>query len=148
MAEKNKTFVIFSLFCNMILSILIVVLNKWIYTHYNFPNITMTCVHFVFTTLGLILCQFFNLFQPKSLPVRQMVPLTLTFCGFVVFMNLSLQNNTIGTYQLIKTMTTPGIIVIQTYSYRKKFSMAVKLSLVIINICYIIIVKNSNLSIV
>ena len=56
-------------------------------------------------------------------------------------MNLSLQNNTIGTYQLIKTMTTPGIIVIQTYSYRKKFSMAVKLSLVIINICYIIIVK-------
>jgi len=59
-----------------------------------------------------------------------MVPVSLTFCGFVVLTNLSLQSNTVGTYQIIKTMTTPMIIVIQTAFYARIFSLPVKLTLV------------------
>ena len=132
MAEKNKLFIIICLICNIALSLVIVVLNKWIYTQYHFPNMTMTCIHFVFSTLGIVFCQFAGIFQNKSLPIIQMIPLSLTFCGFVVFTNLSLQNNTVGTYQLAKAMTTPCIIGIQTYSYKKTFSTPVKISLVII----------------
>ncbi|CAD5118224.1 DgyrCDS6946 [Dimorphilus gyrociliatus] len=58
-----------------------------------------------------------------------MLPLSLSFCGFVVFTNLSLQFNSVGTYQLAKTMTTPCIILIQTYFYNKDFSLQIKLSL-------------------
>jgi len=59
-----------------------------------------------------------------------MVPVSLTFCGFVVLTNLSLQSNTVGTYQIIKAMTTPMIIVIQTAFYARIFSLPVKLTLV------------------
>ena len=56
--------------------------------------------------------------------------LSITFCGFVVLTNLSLQFNTVGTYQLIKAMTTPCIIIIHTLFYGRKYSMKIKLTLV------------------
>lgn len=118
------------LFSNLMLSILIVLINKWIYTHYNFPNISMTCIHFIFTTLGLVLCEKFGIFQPKYLPLANMIPLSLTFCGFVLFTNLSLQTNTVGTYQLAKAMTTPCIIFIQSRFYQRQFSRKVQLTMV------------------
>ena len=130
MATYSSIFVSFCLFLNIVFSIVIVLLNKWIYTHYGFPNITMTCLHFVFTTAGLVICKNLGIFQPKSLPVLRMLPLSLTFCGFVVFTNLSLQTNTVGTYQLAKTMTTPCIILIQTQFYSREFSTKVKMTLV------------------
>ena len=126
----SKSVVTICLVLNICCSIVIVLLNKWIYTHYAFPNITLTCIHFIVTTTGLLICKKLNLFQPKSLPFMHMLPLALTFCGFVVFTNLSLESNTVGTYQLIKTMTTPCIIFIQTYFYGRSFSMRVKSTLV------------------
>ncbi len=69
-------------------------------------------------------------FVPKTLPLSKMLPISMTFCGFVVFTNLSLQTNTVGTYQIIKTMTTPGIMIIQTYFYNRSFSIPVRCTLV------------------
>ena len=126
----SKTYVTFCLFLNLGFSIIIVLLNKWIYTHYGFPNITMTCLHFVFTTIGLIICKKLGIFQPKSLPILQMLPLSVAFCGFVVFTNLSLQTNSVGTYQLAKTLTTPCIILIQSNYYNKLFTSKIKFTLV------------------
>ena len=130
MAAPTQAFVTLCLLLNICCSIVIVLLNKWIYTHYGFPNMSMTCVHFVVTTLGLLICLQLKMFNAKTLPILKMVPLSLTFCGFVVFTNLSLQTNTVGTYQLAKCMTTPCIIVIQTYFYDRSFSWKVKLTLV------------------
>jgi solute carrier family 35, member E3 len=95
-----------------------------------FPNITLTLVHFVVTGLGLQICCFCSVFKAKSAPFLEMLPIAFTFCGFVVFTNLSLQNNTIGTYQVAKVMTTPVVVIIQLYFYNKKFSLPVKLTLV------------------
>lgn len=118
------------LLLNLLVSICIVFLNKWIYVHHGFPNMSLTLVHFVVTWLGLYICQKLDIFAPKSLPPSKLLLLALSFCGFVVFTNLSLQNNTIGTYQLAKAMTTPVIIVIQTLFYKKTFSTKIQLTLV------------------
>uniref|UniRef100_A0A3B3XHM6 Sugar phosphate transporter domain-containing protein n=1 Tax=Poecilia mexicana TaxID=48701 RepID=A0A3B3XHM6_9TELE len=118
------------LLVNLFSSICIVFINKWIYVHYGFPNMTLTLIHFVVTWLGLYICQKMDIFCPKSLPVRRIMWLALSFCGFVAFTNLSLQNNSIGTYQLAKVMTTPVIILIQTTYYKKTFSTKIKLTLV------------------
>ncbi|XP_016046018.1 solute carrier family 35 member E3 isoform X4 [Erinaceus europaeus] len=118
------------LLLNLLVSICIVFLNKWIYVHHGFPNMSLTLVHFVVTWLGLYVCQKLNIFAPKSLPLSRLFLLALSFCGFVVFTNLSLQNNTIGTYQLAKAMTTPVIIVIQTLFYQKTFSTKIQLTLI------------------
>ncbi|KAG8577920.1 hypothetical protein GDO81_010327 [Engystomops pustulosus] len=117
------------LLVNLLSSICIVFINKWIYVHHGFPNMSLTLVHFVVTWLGLYLCQRCGVFCPKSLSASKVLLLALSFCGFVVFTNLSLQNNTIGTYQLAKVMTTPVIILIQTLCYGKTFSARIKLTL-------------------
>ncbi|XP_043540392.1 solute carrier family 35 member E3-like [Chiloscyllium plagiosum] len=118
------------LLVNLSASICIVFVNKWIYVQYGFPNMTLTLLHFVMTALGLYICQRLNIFSPKTLKPTKILLLAVSFCGFVVFTNLSLQNNTIGTYQLAKAMTTPVIIVIQTVYYKKTFSTRIKLTLV------------------
>ena len=128
--QLNPFLVTLCLCLNLFCSIIIVLVNKWIYTYYGFPNMTMTCIHFIFTTVGLILCEQLNTFQPKRLPIDKMLPLSLTFCGFVVLTNLSLQTNSVGTYQIAKTMTTPCIIFIQSQFYGRRFSKKVKLTLV------------------
>lgn len=135
MAERMLSFsankrIIAGLLVNLLSSICIVFINKWIYVHYGFPNMTLTLVHFVVTWLGLYICQKMDIFSPKSLPVRRIVWLALSFCGFVAFTNLSLQNNSIGTYQLAKAMTTPVIILIQTTYYKKTFSTKIKMTMV------------------
>ena len=129
-APPSQSLVSASIVINLCSSILIVFCNKYIYVNYGFPNLTLTCIHFYSTSLALWLCQKCNLFNHKSLPVAKVVPLCLTFCGFVVFTNLSLQNNTVGTYQLAKAMTTPCILVIQTAFYGKTYSGKIKLTLV------------------
>ncbi|KAF4522134.1 hypothetical protein B566_EDAN012596 [Ephemera danica] len=121
----TSTYIVF----NILSSICIVLLNKWVYVHVGFPNITLTLIHFIVTALGLRICQGLNVFQVKTVPIKEMIPLAFSFCGFVVFTNLSLQNNTIGTYQIAKVMTTPCIIAIQMYFYDKHFTMPVKLTL-------------------
>nr|XP_057934228.1 solute carrier family 35 member E3 isoform X2 [Doryrhamphus excisus] len=126
--------IIGGLLVNLLSSICIVFINKWIYVHYGFPSMTLTLIHFVVTSLGLYICQKLDIFSPKSLPLRRIVWLALTFCGFVAFTNLSLQNNSIGTYQLAKAMTTPVIILIQTTYYKKTFSTKIKLTLVPITV--------------
>ncbi|XP_078424118.1 solute carrier family 35 member E3 isoform X2 [Cetorhinus maximus] len=118
------------LLVNLFASICIVFVNKWIYVQYGFPNMTLTLLHFVMTGLGLYICQRVNIFSPKSLHPTKILLLALSFCGFVVFTNLSLQNNSIGTYQLAKAMTTPVIIVIQSVYYKKTFSSKIKLTLI------------------
>ncbi|XP_041114196.1 solute carrier family 35 member E3-like [Polyodon spathula] len=122
--------IVIGLFANLLSSICIVFINKWIYVHHGFPNMTLTLIHFVVTWLGLYVCQKLDVFAPKRLQPTKIILLALSFCGFVVFTNLSLQNNTIGTYQLAKAMTTPVIIVIQTVYYKKTFSSKIKLTLI------------------
>ena len=119
-----------SIILNITSSISIVMLNKWIYTHYGFPNITLTFIHFLVTFLGLKICEMMNIFNHKSIQLKDCLPLAMSFCGFVVLTNLSLQHNTVGTYQLIKVLTTPCIMMIHTYMYNKKYSYQYHLSLV------------------
>lgn len=129
-ASISRVKLVFQLGLNLISSIVVVLLNKWIYVHIHFPNVALTFLHFVITFIGLFICQMFDVFHVKRLPIVKMIPLALTFCGFVVFTNLSLENNTVGTYQLAKVMTTPCIIIIESYLYKVKFSTAVTLTLV------------------
>lgn len=126
----HKAILTLGLLINICSSICIVFLNKWLYVHHGFPNMTLTCIHFTTTYIGLRLCAFFNVFQPKRLSVLKVAPLSLAFCGFVVFTNLSLQNNTVGTYQLAKALTTPTIVAIHTFFYNKSYSTQIKLIVV------------------
>jgi len=121
--------IIFGLLANLICSLTIVLLNKWLYSFNKFPNITLTFLHFLTTSIGIYVCYLFGVFNRKTIYIGQILPLSLCFCGFVVFTNLSLESNTVGTYQLCKTLTTPFIMFIQTKYYDKSFSHRIKLTM-------------------
>merc|ERR1719498_1951831 len=77
----------------------------------------MTALHFFVTYLGLEICATYGFFERKFISLRKVLPISLAFCGFVVFNNLSLEHNLVGVYQLWKVMTTPCIIFIQFALY-------------------------------
>uniref|UniRef100_A0A8C4WXM7 Solute carrier family 35 member E3 n=1 Tax=Eptatretus burgeri TaxID=7764 RepID=A0A8C4WXM7_EPTBU len=115
---------------NFASSISVVFLNKWLFAHHSFPSLSLTLVHFAFTWLGLAICCHLGYFAPRRLPLSSLALLALSFCGFVVFTNLSLQTNTIGTYQLAKALTTPVILIIQSAMFGKTFDLQIKLTLI------------------
>ena len=119
-----------ALVSNILISVLIVLLNKWIYQNYAFPNMSLTCIHFVVTSLGMEIARRTDVFFVKSLPLKDMLLLSMSFCGFVVLTNLSLQSNTVGTYQISKFMTTPCIMCIQSLFFGKNFQSRIKMTLV------------------
>lgn len=129
-ADLSRLFIAAILALNVALSISIVLLNKAVYTYFFFPNMTLTMIHFIFTSLGMLACRFLGVFAVKSMPLSKMIPISLTFCGFVVLTNLSLETNTVGTYQIIKALTTPCIIALQTLFYSKSFSTKVKMTVI------------------
>ncbi|XP_043602204.1 solute carrier family 35 member E3-like isoform X1 [Bombus pyrosoma] len=139
---NKKMITAFYLILNIFFSIVIVLLNKWLYVHTGFPNITLSMIHFVITSIGLTICEKFDVFCIKDIAIKEMLLIAMTFCGFVMLTNLSLAHNTVGTYQVAKMLTTPCVIIMQIIFYNKKFSILVKLTLipiilgVVINFCY------------
>jgi solute carrier family 35, member E3 len=122
----------FYLALNAFSSIAIVYTNKVVFKYQGFQYGTLlTVIHFAITTLGLLICRLAGVFEPKKIEIVKILPLCLSFCGFVALTNMSLVYNTIGFYQLIKVLTTPLLVIIQTLFYHKTFSTKVKLSLTI-----------------
>jgi solute carrier family 35, member E3 len=92
----------------------------------------LTALHFLFTYIGLELAAMAGVFERKPLSISGVLPLSIAFCGFIVFNNLSLQYNTIGIYQVTKVLTTPLIVVIQLTWYGKWLSVWETLCLVFV----------------
>ncbi|CAF0806689.1 unnamed protein product [Adineta ricciae] len=113
---------------NFVSSILIINLSKWIYVKHHFPNLTLTTINF-FTSFALLyLCLLAKLFTYKRLPIIRMLPVSACFAGFIAFGNLSLQYNTVGTYQLIKLQVTPTVMLISWLYFKSRYSLPIVLS--------------------
>lgn len=97
----------------------IVSANKLVYEAGFHFGATLTFIHFVCTTLGLLLLARTGAFTPKRLDVRKAMKLAVAGMGFVVFSNLSLQYNSVGFYQVMKHMTVVGVIIIEAVYFRK-----------------------------
>ena len=122
---------------NILSSIGIIFLNKYIFSHCQIKTMTLTAIQMFCTSLGLIICLKMKTFVRKPVPIIKVLPLALSFCAFVVFTNLSLEYNTIGTYQLFKVLTTPVVALISWQFYRAKYSFTVILTLipVVVGVC-------------
>jgi len=99
---------------------------------------TLTALHFLLTYIGLEVSAACKFFERKKIPLSGVLPLSIAFCGFIVFNNLSLQYNTIGIYQVTKVLTTPLIVLINLACYSKWISGTETVSLVLVCVGVII----------
>jgi solute carrier family 35 protein E3 len=124
----SKILVFIGLIANMVSSIAIIQINKYIYLYYKLPNMTLVFLNFIMTFIGLLIFKQFNLFKMVKIPLKKMIPMSVSFCCFVVLTNFSLEFNSVGTYQCIKGLTTPGVLLISMIFYKQKYSTKVKLT--------------------
>ncbi|CAN0218962.1 unnamed protein product, partial [Ectocarpus fasciculatus] len=68
--------------------------------------------------LGVRACRLCDIYKVKPLKQTQVLPITLAFCAFVAFNNLSLQYNDVSFYQLMKILTTPAVVVLQLVLFK------------------------------
>jgi solute carrier family 35 protein E3 len=105
---------------NFSTSVAIISVNKFAYEGgFDFVAV-QTALHFLVTFLGLELCARLGVFERKLCGLMDILPISFAFSGFVVFNNLSLRYNLVGTYQLWKVMTTPAIVGINWVLYSTK----------------------------
>eukprot|EP00164_Ancoracysta_twista_P005956 GFYU01008205.1.p1 GENE.GFYU01008205.1~~GFYU01008205.1.p1 ORF type:complete len:358 (-),score=72.21 GFYU01008205.1:147-1085(-) len=115
---------------NILSSVCIVLCNKWVFVNYGYRfGIFVTFVHFLVTFAGLFVCARANIFQVKHLSLYDILPLSISFCGFVVLTNLSLQYNSVQFYQVMKILTTPCIVMLQKFMYGVELDWKLQMSL-------------------
>ena len=86
---------------NIVSAVGIVLVNKYIYSVYRFNyGVVLTFYHFALTTLGLRVLARAGIFEPKSVNLLQVLPVSVSFCAYVVLTNLSLQYNSGTFYQV------------------------------------------------
>ena len=128
--QPSKLRVIGYMTLNFVSSVCIIWVNKITMNRGFKWTVTLTALHFLYTFLGLELCARQGMFEKKKLSIRSVVPISAAFCGFVVFNNLSLQYNAVGTYQLMKVLTTPVVVALQFFLYSMNTPFMQMLSLV------------------
>ena len=69
------------LLINLFSSVAIIQLNKYIYVNYGYPNMSLTCLHFIFTFLGLTILAKLGIFTIKKVNKANIFNiLTVTHC--------------------------------------------------------------------
>ncbi|CAM9868979.1 unnamed protein product [Ectocarpus sp. 6 AP-2014] len=113
----------------------IVAANKALFRHaegLGFAT-SLTGIHFLATAVGVRACRLCDIYKVKPLKQTQVLPITLAFCAFVAFNNLSLQYNDVSFYQLMKILTTPAVVVLQLVLL--KVVLPFKLLVTLVPIC-------------
>lgn len=105
--------------CNFALSIGVVLINKFLFTVFYFHPVTLTAIHLLIVNLLLQICRLKRIYVVKRIDFIQYLPLSLLFCAYVLFNNLSIYCNNLVTYQLAKPFANLIVFAIEDL-YRNK----------------------------
>lgn len=77
--------------------------NKLVFYKFHFQFVTtLTLIHTIFTFLGMVILSRVGFFEVKPLLSRDVLPLAITYVGYVVLGNASLNLNSVALYQILK----------------------------------------------
>ncbi|KAF5631925.1 integral membrane protein [Fusarium sp. NRRL 25303] len=109
-------------FNTVMLTVLQVFTNKAILSGNSLKHAQLSFAAFHFTVTGLVLFILsrprFAFFTPKSVAVRQMIPLSTVMALNVVFPNLSLAYSSVPFYQISRILITPCVAAMNFVLYR------------------------------
>jgi solute carrier family 35 protein E3 len=120
--DKATIGILVSLLLNVVSSVGVIFVNKSLVfgaARYHFGT-ALTIIHFLVTFLGCLFFARIQFFEIKRLPLRKVVSISLAFCGYVVFNNLSLLTNSVSVYQTSKILCTPVIVCIEYFHGKRE----------------------------
>jgi solute carrier family 35, member E3 len=133
----------FIVLINFVSTISIIQLNKYNYSFIHFPNLALTCLHYIVTSICLLFIVKFGVVEFKRIPLFKMIPMSVVFAGSVSIANFSLEYNTVGTYQCFKALTTFIILILEYFIYKEKVSIKI-ISSVVCNLVFWNLIFNFN----
>jgi solute carrier family 35, member E3 len=96
---------------------------------FHFPT-ALTIIHFVICFLGCVGFARAGFFEWKAMQISKVMGISLAFCGYVAFNNLSLLTNSVSVYQISKILVTPVLIMLEYFTQGKTQTRETLLSLV------------------
>lgn len=132
-ASSSETTTAAWIISSVLSSTLLILINKTIMRTYGFNFVySLTTLHFLTGAIALhfsSICM--NSFTPKSIGLSQNMIVAASAVGSVATMNLSLQYNSVGTYQMLKLLVIPGCMLMQYFMQGTTFSRPINLSLLV-----------------
>jgi solute carrier family 35, member E3 len=130
---------------NIISSVILIEINKYLYINYDYPCLTLTCLNLVFT---LFVCLLITCGGGISISMNQ-IPLTCLFIGSILVSNYSLKfNNQINVYQALKLISILFLFIYLYNNNRKKYySINILISILLLlmsSICCCLLFINNN----
>ncbi|KAL0481485.1 solute carrier family 35 member E3 [Acrasis kona] len=123
--------VIFSLSLNIVASCGTIFINKYLFKSHGFTfGTALTVAHFFFTFALCVIAVWTGFFKFKKLDIMRVLPISIAFCGYVVFNNISLLYNSVAFYQVMKILCTPIILLIEYFLFNKSTDNQTKLTLI------------------
>ncbi len=117
----------------MLSSTFLILINKVIMKSYEFTFVySLTTLHFAAGAIAMeIAARGCKLFTPKGIGLKENLVVAASAVGSVATMNLSLQYNSVGTYQMLKLLVIPFCMVIQFVYHGSRFSRRIVGSLLV-----------------
>ncbi|AEO58041.1 hypothetical protein MYCTH_2060432 [Thermothelomyces thermophilus ATCC 42464] len=119
---------------NTLATIGIVFTNKAIFSEpsLKLAQLTFACFHFLITYLTLFVLSRpgLALFAPRSVPLLDILPLSLAMSLNVILPNLSLAFSTVTFYQIARILLTPVVAILNYFLYRATLPQPAILALV------------------
>jgi solute carrier family 35, member E3 len=125
---------------NIISSVILIEINKYLYINYDYPCLTLTCLNLLFTLFVCLLITCGGGSSSISSISLNQIPLTCLFIGSILVSNYSLKfNNQITVYQALKLISILFLFIYLYNNNKKKKKKEDYSILIIISILLLLI---------
>ena len=116
LCEKHMLVAIFALSSNFLVTMLIVVVNKLLFTETRFPVITLSAAHMIVCVLFTSICSRLQLFERRKMDNKSVSALVAFLQSSAICLGqASLKMNSVAFFQLTKQMQVPLVAVVEYF---------------------------------
>jgi len=128
---SNALIIVVGVVSNILSVVGVVICNKYITEVDGFHFVVfLSFLHFSFTSVFTRIMLAVNIFSYQAAPLDGILPVAAGSLLSVAFMNLNLQHNSVGFYQLSKLACIPFILFVQYVAYKQSVNRLVQISLI------------------
>ena len=116
LCEKHMLVAIFALSSNFLVTMLIVVVNKLLFTETRFPVITLSAAHMIVCVIFPSICSRLQIFERRKMDNKSVIALVAFLQSSAICLGqASLKMNSVAFFQLTKQMQVPLVAVVEYF---------------------------------